>query len=389
MPGDDVLALAALGAGQIGLGLVFLTIGARLIPAAQVALITLLEVVLGPLWVWLAIDEKPSTATLRRRRDRDRRGRDPGAARPRAARPRDDGAVAGALMAARAGSTSRRSTSSPTRGAWRGSPRAPRSAAGTASSSGTTSSTRAPVRGVADPWVTLSAVACATERVRIGPMVTPPSRRRVQKLTREAVTLDHLSGGRLVLGLGLGSDRHGELAPFGDVDDPREQARAARRRARAARPRSGTASSSRARCRRPRIPIWLAARWPRKRPIRRAARWDGVFPIDLPGPDAVAELVADVAELRGPDAAPFDVVVTNPPGPTRPVGRRGRDLVSHRARLDAHGGRRPRGHRRRPFTPRVTAPPGRPGSCPPTAPAGRGHQPRTPGGRMERAGALR
>ena len=64
IPGDDVLGLAALGAGQIGLGLVFLTIGARLIPAAQVALITLLEVVLGPLWVWLAIDERPSTATL-------------------------------------------------------------------------------------------------------------------------------------------------------------------------------------------------------------------------------------------------------------------------------------------------------------------------------------
>jgi drug/metabolite transporter (DMT)-like permease len=64
IPGDDVLALAALGAGQIGLGLVFLTIGARLIPAAQVALITLLEVVLGPLWVWLAIDERPSTTTL-------------------------------------------------------------------------------------------------------------------------------------------------------------------------------------------------------------------------------------------------------------------------------------------------------------------------------------
>jgi drug/metabolite transporter (DMT)-like permease len=64
VPGDDLLALAALGVGQIGLGLVFLTIGARLIPAAQVALITLLEVVLGPLWVWLAVDERPSTATL-------------------------------------------------------------------------------------------------------------------------------------------------------------------------------------------------------------------------------------------------------------------------------------------------------------------------------------
>jgi drug/metabolite transporter (DMT)-like permease len=64
VPGDDVLALVALGAGQIGLGLVFLTIGARLIPAAQVGLISLLEVVLGPIWVWMAIEERPTTATL-------------------------------------------------------------------------------------------------------------------------------------------------------------------------------------------------------------------------------------------------------------------------------------------------------------------------------------
>ena len=62
--GEDVLWLAALGIGQIGLGFVLLTVGARLIPAAQVGLITLLEVVLGPLWVWLALDERPSTITL-------------------------------------------------------------------------------------------------------------------------------------------------------------------------------------------------------------------------------------------------------------------------------------------------------------------------------------
>jgi drug/metabolite transporter (DMT)-like permease len=64
LTGDDVVALGALGEGQIGLGLAFLTIGARLIPAAQVALISLLEVVLGPLWVWLSIGEEPTTATL-------------------------------------------------------------------------------------------------------------------------------------------------------------------------------------------------------------------------------------------------------------------------------------------------------------------------------------
>jgi drug/metabolite transporter (DMT)-like permease len=62
--GDDLGWLAALGIGQIGLGFALLTVGARLIPAAQVGLITLLEVVLGPFWVWLALDERPTTATL-------------------------------------------------------------------------------------------------------------------------------------------------------------------------------------------------------------------------------------------------------------------------------------------------------------------------------------
>ena len=60
----DVLWLALLGAGQIGIGLILLTIGARLIPAAQVALISLLEVVLGPLWVWLAVGERPGVPTV-------------------------------------------------------------------------------------------------------------------------------------------------------------------------------------------------------------------------------------------------------------------------------------------------------------------------------------
>ena len=62
--GGDIGWLAALGIGQIGLGFVLFAAGARLIPAAQAALITLLEIVLGPLWVWLAEDERPSTLTL-------------------------------------------------------------------------------------------------------------------------------------------------------------------------------------------------------------------------------------------------------------------------------------------------------------------------------------
>jgi drug/metabolite transporter (DMT)-like permease len=62
--GEDLALLAGLGITQIGLGLIFLSIGARLIPAAEVALITLLEIVLGPLWVWVALGESPGTTTL-------------------------------------------------------------------------------------------------------------------------------------------------------------------------------------------------------------------------------------------------------------------------------------------------------------------------------------
>jgi drug/metabolite transporter (DMT)-like permease len=60
----DVGLLAALGIGQMGLGLALFSIGGRLIPAAEVALISLLEVVLGPLWVWIFLSERPGATVL-------------------------------------------------------------------------------------------------------------------------------------------------------------------------------------------------------------------------------------------------------------------------------------------------------------------------------------
>src|SRR5688572_6071575 len=65
---------------------------------------------------------------------------------------------------------------------------------------------------VAEPWIALTAIALATKRVRIGPMVTPLPRRRPEEVARQAVTLDHLSKGRLILGVGLGDDLFGELS---------------------------------------------------------------------------------------------------------------------------------------------------------------------------------
>jgi alkanesulfonate monooxygenase SsuD/methylene tetrahydromethanopterin reductase-like flavin-dependent oxidoreductase (luciferase family) len=166
-------------------------------------------------------------------------------------------------------------------------------------------------RAVADPWVALSAVAMATQSLRLGPMIIPLSRRRVQKVARETVTLDQLSNGRLTIGVGLGNAD--DFEPFGEVVDPRERARLL----------DGGLERLDGYWRggfnplpvqRPRIPVWVAANWPNRRPIRRAIRWDGLFPIELPGPDQLAELAAEVRQARAGNEDPFDLIVEVPPG---------------------------------------------------------------------------
>jgi Luciferase-like monooxygenase len=82
-----------------------------------------------------------------------------------------------------------------------------------------------PVVDVADPWITLAVIATSTERIRLGPMVTPLARRRPAKVARETATLDRLSGGRLTLGVGLGSDRSGAISITGEELDERRRAR--------------------------------------------------------------------------------------------------------------------------------------------------------------------
>ncbi|MEA2497009.1 MAG: hypothetical protein QOJ29_4920 [Thermoleophilaceae bacterium] len=170
---------------------------------------------------------------------------------------------------------------------------------------------RDPVRALADPWVCMSAIAYATERLVIGPLITPPARRRIHKLARETVTLDRLSNGRLIFGAGLGSDNSGEFSKFGEESDARARAQLLD---------DGLAQLvvywdgefEPRPLRQPRIPVWLAARWPNRKPVRRALEWDGLFPIDLPGPEALAELTAEVRAVRSDDG--FEIVVTNPVG---------------------------------------------------------------------------
>jgi alkanesulfonate monooxygenase SsuD/methylene tetrahydromethanopterin reductase-like flavin-dependent oxidoreductase (luciferase family) len=172
---------------------------------------------------------------------------------------------------------------------------------------------RPPTEAVADPWIALTAIALATERLRIGPLVTPLARRRVQKLARETATLDLVSRGRLTLGVGLGGDRNGEFEPFGDPGDPRERARLLDDGLEEL--EAYWASEFKPPpVQRPRIPVWVAGRWPNRRPLRRAARWDGFFPIDLTGPDDLAVFAGELADLRSGRTDPFDLVAEISPG---------------------------------------------------------------------------
>jgi alkanesulfonate monooxygenase SsuD/methylene tetrahydromethanopterin reductase-like flavin-dependent oxidoreductase (luciferase family) len=170
-----------------------------------------------------------------------------------------------------------------------------------------------PVRALADPWITLAAVATATTRLIIGPLVTPLARRRPHQLARETVTLDRLSKGRLVLGVGLGSEVTPEFDParFSEEGDPRVRARLLDEGLDRLLAYWGGEFEPRP-VQRPRIPVWVAARWPNRRPLRRAARFDGLFPIDLPGPEALEELARELRKLGAHDH--FDLVAEHDPG---------------------------------------------------------------------------
>ena len=192
---------------------------------------------------------------------------------------------------------------------------------------------REPVAAVGDTQVALAAIATATERVRFGPMVTPLARRRPVKLARETAALDVLSGGRLTLGVGLGSDEFAsEYSITGEELDDRRRARMldeALEILEAAwsgepvhhRGEHYTVDGMRFLPRpiqRPRVPVWVAGFPGRPRPMRRAARYDGFFPVNLESPDQLAQIAARVQVLReaaglAPDA-PYDVVAAVEPG---------------------------------------------------------------------------
>ncbi|MGZ3637920.1 MAG: LLM class flavin-dependent oxidoreductase [Ktedonobacterales bacterium] len=185
---------------------------------------------------------------------------------------------------------------------------------------------------IADTWVALTAIAMKTSTIRIGSMVTPLPRRRPTKVARESATLDQLSHGRLILGVGIGGGE-AEWGNFGEQTDLKVRAamldesldvltglwsgepfsyHGAHYTVRGEGDR-GTLTFQPTPVQRPHIPIWVAGVWPRKAPFRRAARWDGVVPLrtdtrfsDMMTPEQVAEIVAYIRQQR-PSDAPFDV----------------------------------------------------------------------------------
>lgn len=178
-----------------------------------------------------------------------------------------------------------------------------------------------------DPWIAIAAAAAATSRVRVGVMVTALSRRRPWKVARETVAMDLLSNGRFSLGVGLGHEIQADFGAFGDETDPRGRADrldegleiltglwTGEPVAFSGKHYTVNAQFKPVPLQKPRIPIWVAGTWPNRRPFRRAARFDGVFPtrvgvghLEMMPPDELAEIVRYVAEHRTTDA-PFDVI---------------------------------------------------------------------------------
>ena len=179
-----------------------------------------------------------------------------------------------------------------------------------------------------DPWIALTAIALNTESIKIGTMVTPVARRRPWKLARETATLDNLCRGRLVLGVGLGEPSKWEFGVYGEDEDPRARANRLDEGLDVlaglwtGRPFSyqgdiysvDEITFQPTPVQKPRIPVWVAGGWPAKRPFRRAARWDGVFPqrsgaLDARPltPDEIKDIVSFVKAHR-PDNGPFDVI---------------------------------------------------------------------------------
>ncbi len=181
---------------------------------------------------------------------------------------------------------------------------------------------------VVDPWVTLAAIAVKTQRIRIGAFMTPMARRRPWQIARQTATLDHLSNGRLVFGAALGYQAL-DFVSFGEDYDPKIRAEKLDEGLEVlTRLWAGEAFSFHGKhyqldnvkfaskpVQSPRIPIWLAGGWPRRKPLQRAARWDGIYLMtvnqttnEFLTPREITEIV-DYFKVHRKSTEPFDIAL--------------------------------------------------------------------------------
>ena len=189
-----------------------------------------------------------------------------------------------------------------------------------------------------DPLITLAGIASRTHRIRLGTWIIPLARRQPWQVARDVATLDRLSNGRVILGVGLGRRPDYDL-----LGTPWEPSTVAARYDEALglldRFWTGEAVHHDGEhfqvdgvavlptpVQRPRIPVWVAAFWPNPRPVRRAAQWDGIMPVlnpDLDGPD----LQAFAEQWRSLSEVPGDVfLVISPDKTTKARIERYRDM---------------------------------------------------------------
>jgi alkanesulfonate monooxygenase SsuD/methylene tetrahydromethanopterin reductase-like flavin-dependent oxidoreductase (luciferase family) len=183
----------------------------------------------------------------------------------------------------------------------------------------------------ADATVMLSVIAASTNSLRFGALVTPLPRRRPSKFAREVASLDTLSNGRLVVGVGIGYPPDNEFTSLGEDPDARVRGDKLDEALDIATALwSGESVTVEGRhmsvldvafdptpIQRPRPPVWVAATWPgNSRPIRRAARWDGIFPISADMSGETPLMPDDIAAIRsavGRYDAGFDIITGGPP----------------------------------------------------------------------------
>ncbi len=179
---------------------------------------------------------------------------------------------------------------------------------------------------MADPWIALASIAQNTQTIKLGALVTPLARRRPWKVARESVSIDHISNGRLVFGVGTGSGV-GEFDNLGEEADPKIRGEMLDE---ALEVLTGLWSGKKVNfsgkyyeikdtlflpppVQKPRIPIWAAGIWPNKKPFKRAAQLDGIFPLfpNAKNDDEVARQLKDLVnyiELHRNHSKPFDIV---------------------------------------------------------------------------------